>query len=419
MTERTGLTDNGHKYRWKICVLLFFATSINYLDRQVLGILAPELTRMFKWSEADYGIIISAFKWAYAIGLLCAGAILDKIGTKKGFTIFISIWSVVSMLHAAARSLMGFIVARFALGIGEAGNFPACIKTVAGWFPVKERAFATGLFNSGSNIGAIIAPLLIPWLFIKWGWQWAFLVTGLLGLIWLAFWLAVYRKPDEHPGLHPDERSYILADRPTATQEKVPFRLLLKDRRVWIICLCRFLTDPVWWFFLYWLPKFLSARFHIELLDVAAPIIAIYVISDLGSIAGGWYSSWQIKHGHSVDSARKRTILICGLMALPVTFAAVTNHLWVAVGFISLATAAHQAWAANIYTIVSDIFPQNKVGTLTGLAGTFGAVGGALGALIVGIILQVSHSYIPIFISFSSMYLVAWFLLRVFVKIET
>jgi len=416
--DQTSLSDNGHKYRWKICALLFFATSINYLDRQVLGILAPELSRMFSWSEADYGLIISAFKWAYAIGLLVSGTLLDKIGTKKGLAIFISIWSFVSMLHAAARSLMGFVTARFFLGIGEAGNFPACIKTVASWFPVKERAFATGLFNSGSNIGAILAPLIIPWLFIKFGWQSAFIVTGALGLIWLFFWWLLYHAPQQHPKLHADEWAFISSDRPESTKEKVPFKELLKDRRVWIICLCRFITDPVWWFFLYWLPKFMSARFHIELLDIAAPLIIIYVVSDLGSIAGGWYSSWQIKHGQTVDKARKRTILICGMMALPVIFAAITANLWVAVGLISLATAAHQAWAANIYTIVSDIFPQNKVATLTGLAGTFGAIGGALGALIVGVILQLTHSYIPIFLSFSSMYLVAWALLSVFVKIK-
>jgi ACS family hexuronate transporter-like MFS transporter len=264
-----------------------------------------------------------------------------------------------------------------------------------------------------------LAPLIIPWLFIKFGWQSAFLVTGALGLIWLFFWMTIYQPPQEHPKLHPDEQAFILSDRPAVAKEKIPFRELLKDRRVWIICLCRFVTDPVWWFFLYWLPKFMSARFHIELLDIAAPLIMIYVISDLGSIAGGWYSSWQIKRGQTVDKARKRTILICGLMALPVVYASITTNLWVAVSLISLATAAHQAWAANIYTIVSDIFPQNKVATLTGLAGTFGAVGGALAALIVGFILQLTHSYIPIFLSFSSMYLVAWALLSIFVKIKS
>lgn len=411
-------SDQGHKYRWTICVFLFFATAINYLDRQVLGILAPELTKIFNWSETDYGIIISSFKWAYAIGLFASGALLDKIGTRKGFSIFIIVWSVFAMFHAYARSLWSFIIARFMLGLGEAGNFPACIKAVAAWFPVKERAMATGLFNSGSSIGAIIAPLLVPWLFIQFGWQAAFLVTGSFGLIWVVFWLRSYAEPDKHPHLHPDEKQYIVEGKSRNVPDRIPFRELLKDRRVWVICLCRFITDPVWWFFLYWLPKFLNAKFDIDLLEMALPLIVIYVMSDLGSIAGGWYSSWQIKKGRTVNDARKRTIFICGLMALPVTIAAYTNNIWIAVVVVSLATAAHQAWAANIFTIVSDVFPQNKVATLVGLSSTFGAVGGALVALAVGLILESTHSYLPIFIAFSSMYLVAWALLTKYVKIE-
>ena len=407
----------GLKKRWTICVLLFFATSINYLDRQVLGILAPELTKIFNWSETDYGLIISSFKWAYAIGLFAAGALLDKIGTKKGFAIFISIWSLAAMFHSVARSLTGFVIARFFLGIGEAGNFPACIKTIAAWFPAKERAFATGLFNSGSNIGAIIAPLLIPWLFIQYGWQSAFIITGAIGFVWLFFWLIFFKSPATQADCIENNKALPESDRNIVS--KVTFRSLLKDRKVWIICLCRFITDPVWWFFLYWLPKFLYTKFHIELIGLALPLIIIYVVSDLGSIAGGWYSSWLIKNGHSVNNARKRAILICGIMALPVTFASVTNNLWVCVMLISLATAAHQAWAANIYTIVSDIFPEHKVATLTGLAGTFGAVGGALAALAVGLILQITHTYIPVFIVFSGMYLLAWWLLKQYVPINT
>lgn len=410
--------DGGHKFRWTICAFLFFATSINYLDRQVLGILAPELSRIMQWSEADYGIIISAFKWAYAAGLILSGALLDRIGTKKGFSIFVAVWSLAAMGHALARSLGGFIIARFSLGIGEAGNFPACIKAVAAWFPVKERALATGIFNSGSNIGAIIAPLLVPWLFIRFGWESAFLITGSFGIVWLILWLLFFHSPGKHKKLHPRERAYIFQGREDRPVEKVPFRTLLKDRRVWVICLCRAITDPVWWFFLYWLPKFLDAKFNIELLDVALPLIVIYLVSDMGSIAGGWYSSWQIKRGRSVNDARKRTILICGLMALPVTFAAVSEHLWVCILLISLATAAHQAWAANIFTIVSDIFPENKVATLTGLSSTCGAIGGALAALAVGWVLQLTHNYLPVFIVFSSMYLVAWILLKKFVKID-
>jgi MFS transporter, ACS family, hexuronate transporter len=417
-TDENLANDGGHKYRWTICVLLFFATSINYLDRQVIGILAPQLTRIFHWSEADYGIIISGFKWAYAIGLFATGALLDKIGTKKGFSIFMAAWSVVAILHSAARSLFGFVTARFFLGLGEAGNFPACIKTVTAWFPLKERAFATGLFNSGSSIGAMAAPLLVPWLFLKFGWQAAFWVTGSLGIIWLFLWLLFYQQPDTSKKLNAREKTYILSGRQESFREKVSFRVLLNDRRVWIICLCRFITDPVWWFFLYWLPKFLSFKYHIELLDLALPIIIIYVVSDLGSIAGGWYSSRLMKKGKSADQARKQTIFICGLLALPVTYAAITGNLWISVVLISLATAAHQAWAANIYTIVSDIFPERKVATIIGLSGTFGAIGGAVVALGVGVELQFEHSYVPIFLAFSCMYLVAWALLKKFVPIK-
>jgi ACS family hexuronate transporter-like MFS transporter len=418
IASKGKLTDGGYKYRWTICVLLFFATSINYLDRQVLGILAPQLSQILGWSEADYGIIISSFKWAYAIGLFATGTLLDKIGTKKGFSIFIALWSLVAMLHSVARSLTGFIFARFFLGIGEAGNFPACIKAVTAWFPLKERALATGLFNSGSNIGAIAAPILVPWLFIQFGWQAAFWVTGSFGIIWLLFWLLLYQRPEDSKRLHPQEMQYILKGRVHTVHERVPLTTLLKDKRVWVICLCRFITDPVWWFFLYWLPKFLNTKFHIDLMNLAFPLIFIYIMSDLGSIAGGWYSSWLIRKGHKANDARKRTIFLCGLMALPVTFAAITDHIWISVAVISLATAAHQAWAANIYTIVSDIFPENKVATIVGLSGTFGAVGGALVALAVGLVLQVIHSYIPIFIAFSSMYLVAWALLKKFVPIN-
>lgn len=413
----TAINHTRYKFRWTIVVLLFFATTINYLDRQILGVLAPTLTKIFKWSETDYAFLVSAFKWVYAIGLFSVGWLLDKIGTKKGFSISITIWSIAGMLHAACSSVGSFAIARFMLGIGEAGNYPGCIKAIAAWFPKKERAFATGLFNSGSNIGAIGAPLLIPWLTITYSWRAAFVVTGLVGFIWLLCWWIFYDQPERQKKVKAEELKYIQQDT-IITTLKIPLQQLLHYRTFWIIALTRFITDPVWWFFLFWLPKFLDTRHHVTLTALALPLIIIYLFADLGSVFGGWLSSHFIKKGKTADRVRKDTILISSPMVLPVSLAAVTHNLWISVILISLATAAHQRWAANIFTIVSDIFPEKAVATVIGFSGTAGAVGGALAALAVGFLLGKTGSYLPAFIIFSFMYFIAWLLLKLFVPVR-
>ncbi len=403
------------RYRWRVCALLFFATTINYLDRQVIGILAPDLQDMFGWSETDYSTIVTAFQIAYALGLVTMGRVLDYIGTRRGFAGALSLWSIAGMAHALAGSVMGFASARFALGIAEAANFPAAIKTVAEWFPKKERAFATGLFNSGTNIGAILAPIAVPIIAVTMGWQWAFILTGAIGFVWLFFWLRSYRSPNEHPRLSRAELAYIQADGIEKT-ERIPYLRLLPHRETLTICLLKFLTDPVWWFFLFWLPKFLRETYGVSLLEFGPPLVVIYLVSDVGSIFGGWLSSHFIKKGRSVDFARKTTILICGLFALPIFFASQTESMWLAVALISLGTAAHQACSANIFTIMSDVFPQRAVGSIVGLAGMSGAIGGAVISTIVGLVLESTGSYIPIFAMFSVAYISAWLVLKIGIR---
>ncbi|MEI7422199.1 MAG: MFS transporter [Prolixibacteraceae bacterium] len=403
-------------YRWRIVVLLFFATTINYIDRQVLGILAPQLQVAFGWSESDYGFIIMAFQAAYAIGLISMGALLDKIGTRLGFIIAISLWSLAGMFHAAARSVLTFAMARFALGIGESANFPASIKTVAEWFPKKERALATGIFNSGPNFGAILTPLIIPIIALKWGWQWAFIGTGALGFIWLLFWIPMYRKPELNRRLTESERTYILQDDLEPDTKKLPWKSIISYKQTWGICLARFLTDPIWWFFLYWLPKFLNSNYHINLTNIGLPLIIIYVVSIGGSVFGGWLSSFLIKRGKNPVAARKKTIFFMALLVVPIFFTSFTTNVWLAVLLISMATFAHQGYAANIFTIVSDIYPKNAVGSVTGLAGFAGAVGGILFSGAVGLILEFTGSYYVIFGIASIAYLLCWLSLYLLVS---
>ena len=406
----TGLRIGN--YRWRICALLFFATTINYLDRQVLGILAPYLQEDLGWNEIDYANIVAAFKIAYALGMVGMGNLLDRLGSKKGFSLAIIVWSLAGMAHALARSVWSFASARFMLGLGESANFPASVKTVAEWFPQKERALAVGIFNSGTNVGSILAPLVVPWLAITYGWQWAFILTGLIGFIWLIFWITTYRKPEEHPKLSSSELAYIQQDGKESS-EKIPWIKLLPHRQTLTVCLLKFFTDPVWWFFLFWLPKFLNTNHGISILDLGPPLITIYVVSDLGSIAGGWLSSYFIRKGRTPDFARKTTILIAAICALPIAYASRTGDLWTAVALISLGTAAHQACSANIYTIVSDIFPKKAVGSVIGIIGMSGAIGGVIVAPIVGFILETTGSYILIFSIFSVMYLIAWTILKI------
>lgn len=395
-------------YRWVICALLFFATTINYVDRQVLGILATDeaFKNAIGWSEAQYGYVNTAFQAAYALGLLIVGNLMDRFGTRKGFSVAIVFWSVAAMGHALARSAFGFGTARFALGLGEAGNFPASIKTVAEWFPKKERALATGIFNSGSNVGAIVAPLAVPFIAVNYGWEWAFVITSTLGFIWLFFWLMTYRRPEEHPRLSRAELAHIQSD-PLEPATKIPWARLLPHRQTWAFAVGKFLTDPIWWVYLFWMPKFLNTNYGLKITQIGLPLVVIYVVADIGSIGGGWLSSSLIKRGWSVNQARKTAMLICALAVVPVMFAARASNLWLAVAFVSLAAAAHQGWSANIFTMVSDMFPRRAVGSVVGIGGMAGSIGGMLIASTVGLILQYTGSYLPIFVIAGSAYLVA------------
>ncbi|MDX6692551.1 MAG: transporter, family, hexuronate transporter [Blastocatellia bacterium] len=403
-----GIGGRLGRYRWVICALLFFATTINYIDRQVLGILATDknFQATIGWNEAEYGYVNTAFQAAYALGLLLVGYLMDRFGTRKGFSFAITFWSIAAMGHALARSAFGFGTARFALGLGEAGNFPAAIKTVAEWFPKKERALATGIFNSGSNVGAIVAPLVVPFIAINYGWQWAFIITGTLGFIWLIFWLAVYRRPEEHPKLKRAELAHIQSD-PSEPATKIPWARLLPHRQTWAFAIGKFLTDPIWWVYLFWLPKFLNTNYNLNITQIGLPLVVIYVSADIGSIGGGWLSSTLIARGWTVNKARKTAMLLCAVSVIPIMFAAKASNLWVAVAFISLAAAAHQGWSANIFTMASDMFPRRAVGSVVGIGGMAGSIGGMLIATTVGLILQYTGSYLPIFIIAGSAYLVA------------
>jgi MFS transporter, ACS family, hexuronate transporter len=404
-----GIGGKIGKYRWVICALLFFATTINYIDRQVLGIIATDegFKSTIHWNEAEYGYIQTVFQFAYAIGLLVVGGLMDKFGTRKGFSFAMVFWSFAAMAHSLARSAVGFGAARFALGLGEAGNFPAAIKTVAEWFPKKERALATGIFNSGSNVGAILAPLSVPFIAVNYGWQWAFIITGAIGFIWLIFWISIYRKPEEHPKVSAAELSYIRSDN-EAPVAKIPWRRLIPHRQTWAFAIGKFLTDPVWWVYLFWLPKFLNTKFGLNILELGLPLITIYVIADVGSIGGGYLSSMLIKRGWSVNKSRKTAMLICALAVIPIVGASVTTSLWTAVILIGIAAAAHQGWSANIFTTASDMFPRQAVGSVVGIGGMAGSIGGMFSATAVGLILQyTNNSYYSVFICAAAAYLIA------------
>ncbi len=394
------------RYRWRICALLFAATTLNYVDRQVLGVLAPELTRIFGWSEIDYSRIVTSFQAAYAIGLLGAGAVVDRLGTRIGYGLAICVWSLAAMSHALARSALGFAAARFALGLGEAGNFPAAIKTVAEWFPRRERALATGIFNAGSNVGAILAPLFVPIVATRWGWQYAFLITGVLSAMWLITWLLGYRSPSRHAGVSSAELAYIQADSPEPAQ-RVPWAQVLRHRQAWAFVAGKFLTDPVWWFLLFWLPKYLNSEYGLSLLALGPPLIAIYLLADVGSILGGWLPNRFLKWGWSPNRARKTAMLLCALAVVPIVFAAFVHDLWLAVGLIGLATAGHQGWSANLYTLTSDLFARGTVGSVVGIGSFAGAVGGMLIATFTGFLLQSTGSYVRVFLMAGCAYLLA------------
>jgi ACS family hexuronate transporter-like MFS transporter len=402
----------GH-FRWTICGLLFAATTINYIDRQVLGILAPHLQKIIGWSEVEYGYIVTAFQVAYALGLALFGRLIDKFGTKAGYAAAIFLWSVAAMAHAAVRTVFGFGAARFALGLGESGNFPSAIKAVAEWFPRKERALATGLFNAGTNMGIIIAAGVVPWLTVTFGWPAAFLATSALGFLCFAFWLVYYEIPERKKNLRPREKAYILSDPPEPAPERIPWIRLLRYRQTWAIVIGKFLTDPIWWFYLYWLAKFMNARFGLTLTGLALPLVTVYLLADVGSIGGGWLSSALIKRGWTVNSSRKRVMLLCALGVVPVMTAPRAAAVWQAVLLVALAGAAHQAWSANIFTFASDMFPKKAVGSVTGLGGMAGATGGIIFSSAAGHILEATGSYTIHFLIAGSAYLLALGLIQI------
>ncbi len=395
----------GH-YRWVICGLLFFATTVNYIDRLVFGLLGPELQKIFGWSNKDYTDIVFWFEVAYAIGLVSAGRFIDWIGTRLGYAISFVFWSAASVLHAAMSTIAGFSLARFLLGLSEAGNFPAAIKTVAEWFPKKERALATGLFNAGTNVGAVIAPLAVPWLYINFGWQWAFIATGAIGLVWLVFWFGYYHVPTEHPKISPEELAYIQSD-PPDPEIKVAWSRLLPHRQTWAFVIGKLMTDSIWRWYLYLLPLFFHQNFKLDIKGFGLPFVIIYVMADFGSIGGGWLSSHLIKAGHSVNFGRKIALLVCALCVVPVVFVTQLSNIWIAVVLVGLAASAHQGWSANMFTTASDMFPKQAVGSMVGLGGMAGAVGAMLILKITGYVLTRTGSFTILFIIAGSTYLVA------------
>ena len=407
-------------YRWGIVALLFFATTINYLDRQIIGLLKPTLSASLHWTETDYSHIVMAFTASYALGLLLFGNIIDKIGTKLGYTWSLIIWSLAAIGHAIARSTLGFGVARSALGIGEGGNFPAAIKTVAEWFPKKERALATGIFNSGANIGAVVAPILVPWILGIYGWQMAFIVTGAIGFIWLIFWLIFYETPSRHKKITAEEYEFIQSDLDevyinTHEENKVKWINLLGIRQTWTFVVGKLLTDPIWYFFLFWLPSYFSSTFHIDLTKPSLPLVIVYTATTIGSIGGGQLSSWLIKKGWPAFRARKTAMLLFALCVVPIITARYATNIWQAVGLIGLAAAAHQAWSANIFTTVSDMFPKKTVASITGLGGMAGSLGGVLIAWSAGILFDkykllgsIETGYYIMFFICGFAYLIAW-----------
>jgi len=393
-------------YRWSICALLFFATTINYVDRQVIGLLKPTLQGQFGWTEIDYSNIVFAFQIAYAIGLLGVGWVMDTLGVRKGFSIAVVVWSLAAMAHALVQSVLGFSLARFFLGIGEAGNFPASIKTVAEWHPRKERALATGIFNAGSNVGVIVAALVVPAVTLTYGWQWTFIVTGAMGFLWLIAWALLYSSPDNHSRLSAGELAYIRSDS-EAKEKPLPWVAILGYRQTWAFAIGKMLTDPIWWVYLFWIPDFLNRNYGISLDKISGPLIVIYILADIGSVGGGWLSSSLIRSGWTVNGGRKTAMLLCAVAVVPVVFAAKASSTTVAVLLIGLAAAAHQGWSANIFTLVSDMFPKRAVASVVGFGGMFGAIGGMVIAKVVGYILQWTGSYVPIFIIAGSAYLIA------------
>ena len=410
-------------YRWTICSLVFFATTINYLDRQVISLLKPTLEQQFSWTESDYSNIVVAFQFAYAIGMVSLGRVVDKLGTKIGYALTLIFWSIASILHAAATGTLSFMIYRAFLGVTEAGNFPAAVKTVAEWFPQRERAYATGIFNSGTNVGAIIAPIVVPWLAIQYSWQVAFIATGVIGFIWVLFWFLFYDSPSRHKKLSKEEYQYIHHDAsdPVHSGEagavKTSWSQLLRYKQAWAFIAGKFFTDGIWWFILFWLPAFLQAQYGLEGMQVSLPIAVVYIMAGVASIAGGWLPMWFVKRGWNVVRARKISMLIYACLPLPVIFAqtAGTYNLWYAIIIIGIAASAHQAWSANLYTTVSDMFPKRVVATVIGIGGMVGSIGGMMVSKSAGLLFDhykdlghIQTGYAIMFLISGLAYLVAW-----------
>ena len=396
------------KFRWIICGLLFFAATINYIDRQVISVLKPMILTWSGWSELYYGRAVSFFQLAYALMMLIAGALIDRIGIRKGFMIAVIWWSFAEMGHAISGTVLSFTIWRIMLGVGEAASFPASIKAVAEWFPKKERALATGIFNAGTNIGAMITPYIVGGILLILGsWRWAFIVTGILGFFWVVLWILSYKRPDEHPRLSKKELAYIQSEPPERT-EKVSWLPLLKYKQTWAFVIGKFMTDPIWWVWLFWVPGFLYRKYGVDIKSVGGALVVIYVMADIGSIGGGWLSAIFMKKGWSVNAARKTAMLICAISVIPVIYASVAADKWVAILLIGLACGAHQGWSANIFTLVSDIFPKRAVGSVVGIGGAAGGIGGFFISNIVGLVLNKNpDNYLPIFIIAGSIYLIA------------
>jgi ACS family hexuronate transporter-like MFS transporter len=421
--EQLRMETQKTSYRWRVVALLFCATTINYLDRQVLGLLKPTLEADFGWTESDFSHIVMAFQAAYAFSLIGFGAMIDKIGTKMGYVISVVVWSIAAMLHAVATGTFSFGLMRAILGLGEAGNFPVAIKATAEWFPKKERALATGIFNSGANIGAVVAPIMVPWILGAYGWQEAFLITGAIGFVWLIFWWRYYEVPAKHNRVNQAEYDYIHSDNEPDTSKEAPVKWLqlFKVRQTWAFVFGKMLTDPIWWFFLYWLPSYFAEAFKLNLSKPSPELVIVYTATTIGSIGGGYLSGYFIKKGWAVFRARKTSMLIFAFLVTPIMAAQYTTNIWQAVVLISLAAAAHQAWSANIFTTASDMFPKKAVSSVVGIGGMAGSVGGILFPLLVGIILDnykaagnIGGGYNVIFIICGFAYLLAWGVMHVF-----
>ena len=428
-SSQTATITSAGNYRWTICALLFFATTVNYLDRQVISLVKPDLDKEFGWTKVDYAHITIAFQLTYAIAMVFAGRIIDRVGTKLGYAFSLIFWSIAAACHGFIRTTTGFMAARAGLGITEAGNFPSAIKTIAEWFPKKERAFATGIFNSGTNIGAIVAPLTVPFIAAKYGWRLAFVITGAFGLIWLIFWFIFYEIPSKQKRLSKSEYDYIHSDQDQGNKavedkgsiHKISWSKLLTFRQTWAFALGKFLTDGIWWYFLFWLPDFLHEQYHLTQVQFAIPIALVYTIATIGSVFGGWLPMRLIRGGWAVFKARKTSMLIYAVCVVPVITAQFLGafSMWYAILIIALAASAHQAWSANIFTTVSDMFPTKAVGTVTGIGGMAGGLGGMLISEIAGKLIQhykdagnIETGYMIMFFIASVSYILAWLVMH-------